>query len=60
MKHKHPHSDAVIEGRRLDFNETIQKDDRYDSTDGTWQKCPPGLDGMPVPNNPNVVWVRPK
>ena len=53
----HPRSGAIIEGVRLPPGIVINKDDKYDSSDGKWRTANL-IAGGKVPVGDHVVWVR--
>jgi hypothetical protein len=55
-EHQHPKSSVLVTGMRLAQGAVLREDDVYDSTSGTWERCPaPGL----VLGSTPTVWVRP-
>jgi hypothetical protein len=56
--HVHPYSGAVIEGRRLELGELLEKGDKYATYEGTWRRCPKDTIGVKMLST-KTVWVRP-
>ena len=55
-QHTHPTSGVLIDGTMLVAGAILREDDKYNSADGAWRKCPcPGI----VLGRTNTIWVRP-
>lgn len=57
--HRHPMSGDVVYGVQLEPGDIMQPTDFYDSTSGSWERCPEGRAGAIIQKGCETKWVRP-